>query len=304
MNIYNLKTIYQMKKLIDFIRSDKAPVFGLMAMIFGLFQMYAKVYYVINPYPIHWAMDLTIALIVASGFAVDTTIIIVHTTNKNTPFMFAFFDFAGYVLYFANSAITWYVANDWAKIGGAIFIALLSAVIIYNFGEIFISQLRAKFAEIDKINELNNQYSNEKQTLQFVLQNTENEKQQISDALQDSKKLFSDIAQKYENLQSEFESLQSRQDLVQKEKLEIQKELEKLQTEKASFLEVTDLDKLERTLIGQKRAFTRAVNEGRNETAEDLQLQMIANASILNLNLEPQYLNHFDLFAQKDVQGG
>ena len=70
-----------MKKLIDFIRSTNAPIFGLMAMIFGLFQMYAKVYYVINPYPIHWILDLAIALIVASGFAIATTIIIVHSTN-------------------------------------------------------------------------------------------------------------------------------------------------------------------------------------------------------------------------------
>lgn len=291
-----------MKKLIDFIRSTNAPVFGLMAMIFGLFQMYAKVYYVINPYPIQWAMDLLIALIVASGFAVATTIIIVHSANKNTPYMFAFFDFAGYVLYFGNSAVMWYNANDFAKIGGAIFIALLSAVIIYHFGEIFISQVRAKFLEIDKINELNNQYENEKQLLLSRIETIENEKSKISNFLQDSKESFSDIAQKYEIAQTQIQGLISNQNELIIEKDSLAKQLEKLQSEKASFLNETSLTDLHETLKGQKRAFTRAINEGRNETAKELQSKMIANASILGLNLEPQYLNHYDLFLEKEVQ--
>lgn len=285
-----------MKKLIDFIRSDKAPVFGLIAMIFGLFQMYAKVYYVINPYPIHWAMDLVIALIVASGFAIATTIIIVHSLNKNTPYMFAFFDFAGYVLYFANSAVLWYNANDWAKIGGAVFIALLSAVIIYNFGEIFITQLRAKFTEIDKLNELSDQYSNEKRILQNVLQNTESEKQQVLQTLRDSKNAFSDITQKFEYLQSELQTLQSKYDLVEKENVAIQKELETLNNQKVTFMQSVSENDLHATLIGQKRAYTRAISDGRLETAKDLKTKMIANASILKIELEPQYLNHADLF--------
>jgi len=285
-----------MKSIINSIRSINAPIFGLIAMVFGLFQMYAKVYYIINPYPINVFLDLAIALIVASGFAIATTIIIVHSKNANTAYLFAFFDFFGYVLYFGNSAAVWYANSEFAKIGGAVFIAMLSAVIIYNFGEIFISQLRDNFTEATSIQKINAEYNTERAGLLAKIAEVQNAFSNTSLLLRETETALDNSQKTLSKTEVDFEKLKNEMNTETSIRITTEKSLSKLEEQKKAFVSNTTEAGLKGTLDGYKRAYTRALREDRTETAKDMQEKMIATASILNVKLEEQYLNNFTLF--------
>lgn len=272
-----------MKKIIEFVRSENAPIFGLLTMIFGLFQMYAKTYYIINPYPIHYTLDIAISLVVAFGFAIATTTILVHNKQKYTPVMFAFFDFMGYALFFANDIPKWINNAEYAKIGGAFFIALLSAFVIYHFGEIFLTKIKEKFtqefnvnAELEGLKKENNQLSND---LQKSLHQMQEATKQVSEKDNEASK-NNDLVK---NLTAQVEKLTEK---LNKTSDDLQNSLDKvneMQAQKDLFFQETTPEQLAQTLKGLKASYTREKAKGNVQNLDKVKEKGEKIALILNL---------------------
>lgn len=157
-----------MKKfnLISFLKGDNAPIAGLLSMVAGLWFIYSKLYYALNPIESLGWFDLMMSIIISFGFAFGSTIVIIHSKNENTPLLFGSLDFVGYIIYYGTSFAAWWAASEYAKIAGGLFIPFLSACLIYNYGEIFIERVRQKIKDTSQASQVQTLFDSYKQVAQ------------------------------------------------------------------------------------------------------------------------------------------
>lgn len=278
-----------MKKIIEFLKGSNAPLFGLLAMVFGLFQMYAKTYYAINPMKMNIYVDVSISLIVAFGFSLATTIIIIHTKKKDTPILFAIFDFLGYMLFFSNNFATWYIANDWAKIIGAFFVSGLSAVIIYYFGEIFISEIREKSKESNLVKSMQNDFDNQLHLLEDELSKSNEELNYSNELLNNLSIEFNHLSELNKQYAIDLSKSKEELDLIRIELNKSKEELTILNEQKSTFIVENDPIKLRERLKGLKASYTRCVKEERFETANELKSKIRELSDVLGVEVSEKY---------------
>lgn len=108
--------------------STAASGLAMLFMGLGLWQMYAKLYFVTNQVPIHTFLDVFISLVVALGFSLGTMVIVVQSKKLVAPIGFAVLDFLAGAIYF----------EVWKGNWGGLLISFTSATIILYLGELFV----------------------------------------------------------------------------------------------------------------------------------------------------------------------
>lgn len=128
--------------IFDFLRSNNSVIVTLFSMVFTFFQMYGKMYYHFNPYPINWLVDIVICFVAAGALSTATFIIILHSGKTWMPFFFAGLDLIGGVLFYGKDIVMLWGSNEYLSAGIVIFIPLYKACTIYFVGEIFVEEMR------------------------------------------------------------------------------------------------------------------------------------------------------------------
>jgi len=182
-----------------FIKSPNAPVLALATMMITFLVLYAKMYYSIIPkkYQLSSLLDISISVIVAVGLCTITLIIIVHSKNWIVPRAFAFADFVGGLLFYADDLNSKWDILYTLDGGKALFFSMMKAIVIYFCAEIFIK-------EVQQIEKTNDTASKEIDTLQARLNELLTEAEEREALLQASEEVEIELKEAIASLNQEL----------------------------------------------------------------------------------------------------